>query len=455
MDFTSLLPSTAPTPTPNVVQVQFRNVKFWQVEANEEVGQRLVVHEYPQRNTPYVEFMGRKTRKYSVKAICAGDNWEQARDALKAAAELSTSGTLIHPSYGEMVVWCETCHVSNFYVNGVGKAEIDLTFVEQGLASSTAPTAVSSTKGAVQGAAATLQDKIRLGFSALTQLARLPQTAIDYLTNSIQDVLGVNPYQIMSTIDALQSLSQTDITSALFPSYITSYLQSFRGSFIDSVQNKSVPNLPSTITGGTTSINTSNFTQNFPYEDNKHITTITTDTGEVISVSITPTQIVQLHNDIIATALDIVNNNNLPTVTDNNKLLKTQLTHMYKFIAATCVIEQVVTCTYLSFSAVQEAEAVWTQVLGNIDSIIEISADNNDDATYEAMQDIKQLFVADIRARAPTLDKLTTKNIATPKPSLVVAYNLYSDISREQEIINRNKVTNPSFIVGSIEVLNV
>ena len=82
----------------------FRGVPF-EVEADTfAAGRRNQLHEYVQRDVPYVEDLGRATRGISITGFLNGEDcFDQAR-ALVDAFEEAGPGELVHPWYGRMMV---------------------------------------------------------------------------------------------------------------------------------------------------------------------------------------------------------------------------------------------------------------------------------------------------------------------------------------------------------------
>ncbi len=85
-----------------LLQASFRGVPFHVSSVELEAGRRTVVHEYPQRDKPYVEDIGRATRKVSFTAFLVGDDYITQAQAFIAAVEKKGPGTLVHPHLGEM-----------------------------------------------------------------------------------------------------------------------------------------------------------------------------------------------------------------------------------------------------------------------------------------------------------------------------------------------------------------
>ncbi|NKD86106.1 hypothetical protein HEQ63_07905 [Haematospirillum jordaniae] len=110
----------------------FRGVPFFVDGDDLEAGRRTQVHEYPQRDTPFVEDLGRATRKISVTAFLVGPDYMARRDALLQAVESGATGTLVHPQYGSLSVAVDgTCSFSHSREEG-GLCRVRLCFVEAG-----------------------------------------------------------------------------------------------------------------------------------------------------------------------------------------------------------------------------------------------------------------------------------------------------------------------------------
>src|SRR5271163_2784072 len=81
----------------------FRGVRFYVDTANAEGGRRWADHEYPARNTPFAEDLGRAQRVWRFTGYVIGDTWPLQRDALIRACEQDGPGELVHPTIGGTV----------------------------------------------------------------------------------------------------------------------------------------------------------------------------------------------------------------------------------------------------------------------------------------------------------------------------------------------------------------
>jgi prophage DNA circulation protein len=110
----------------------FRGARFRLDSYSTETGRRVDVREYPLRNIPQSEDLGRKARRFAFTAYIVGDNWESGRDQLLNACEGDGPGTLVHPFHGEHLVMCESCTVSESRSGGIRYCAFELAFVEAG-----------------------------------------------------------------------------------------------------------------------------------------------------------------------------------------------------------------------------------------------------------------------------------------------------------------------------------
>ncbi len=95
----------------NLHPASFRGVPFAVTAGDSQFGRRQAVHEYPMRDRVWVEDLGRGARRITLQGFIvqgsriyrAGDVLSQ-RDNLVAACEMPGSGTLTHPTLGELTV---------------------------------------------------------------------------------------------------------------------------------------------------------------------------------------------------------------------------------------------------------------------------------------------------------------------------------------------------------------
>ncbi|MEN4843378.1 DNA circularization N-terminal domain-containing protein, partial [Pantoea agglomerans] len=71
----------------NLQDASLRGIAF-KVDSDEATfGRRVQVHEYPNRDKPWAEDLGRATRRFSVQAYLIGDDFFEQRNRLIEAIE--------------------------------------------------------------------------------------------------------------------------------------------------------------------------------------------------------------------------------------------------------------------------------------------------------------------------------------------------------------------------------
>jgi hypothetical protein len=95
-------------------------------------GRRKHLHEFPKKDIPYLEDLGKKALHFGVVGYVIGPNYEDMRDQLIAQLESSTDGRLVHPTYKTISkVGVDSYTVVERRERG-GYAEFDMHFVELG-----------------------------------------------------------------------------------------------------------------------------------------------------------------------------------------------------------------------------------------------------------------------------------------------------------------------------------
>lgn len=125
-------------------RANFRGAQFHVDTGVRESGRRVVQHEFPKRNVPYAEDMGRRGREFTVRGYIivypkdTGDplqqkNYIPARDSLILALETDGPANLQLPTLGVLNVQCTRYRVTEEEKFG-GYCVFDMTFTEFGQA---------------------------------------------------------------------------------------------------------------------------------------------------------------------------------------------------------------------------------------------------------------------------------------------------------------------------------
>lgn len=126
-----------------LLPASFRGAEFHVEAASEDGGRRLVVHEFPKKERPYTEDMGRKTSSYTIRGYLISyvrdtdyplyqRDYRTARDRLCAVLDEGGPGRLQLPSRPSVIVACDRYRLTEEQRLG-GYCTFDMLFVDQGV----------------------------------------------------------------------------------------------------------------------------------------------------------------------------------------------------------------------------------------------------------------------------------------------------------------------------------
>ena len=182
----------------------WRGVGFVMDTAETKAGRRTSVHEYPYRDSVWVEDLGRLPRRFAFTAYLTGDDVYSQRNNMLQACEQAGPGTLVHPTFGS--VECVLLDFTAADRRERGRyVEISLVFVVSG--DLLFPVAGQATGSQVNGYADALDDASAQDFSAsVASLQRVPQLSTQALPQwSSLAVTAVNdPARALASVAGLQ-----------------------------------------------------------------------------------------------------------------------------------------------------------------------------------------------------------------------------------------------------------
>ena len=129
-------PSAPPRPTwrTNWLQALFRDAIFFVENQSRASGRRVALHQYPKRNVPYAEDMGRAARRFIIQGYLIGPFYHELKDKLITALETDGPGKLRLPMQymkSDVNVMVQSYSISEARERG-GMCGIEMDFVEYG-----------------------------------------------------------------------------------------------------------------------------------------------------------------------------------------------------------------------------------------------------------------------------------------------------------------------------------
>lgn len=112
-------------------QASFRGIAFYISEATDDTERRHTVHEYPQKDTPYIEDLGKGAQSFTLQVFLIGEACVQQAKALRKAVLSGKTGTLVHPFEGSIRVFGTKANF-NYQTSVLRYVSGSISFVEAG-----------------------------------------------------------------------------------------------------------------------------------------------------------------------------------------------------------------------------------------------------------------------------------------------------------------------------------
>lgn len=397
-------------------KAKFRDAAFFVDSADTGIGRRTVVHEYPLRDDPYAEDMGRKAKEFSVECYVLGTDYMVARDALIAALDAAGPGTLIHPYYGARRVVATSARVKESTNEG-GMARFSVTFTEAGVNEN--PSAVAGTQEVVVSKADIAKAVILSDFSKVFSVKNQPgfvsQAAADLVSKSLASI------DVITSAVGLDKTMLSQIQAdGLFLAGSVSTLINAPGSLANAIFGR-IAAIASIADAPLAAIN---MLQGLFGWGSSELTVPQT----------TPARIAQASNQIAITNL----------------------------IRRASLVEAARTSSEVTFPSYNDAITLRDNLSEQLDVEAEVASSGGivgstatvpaaaSDVSYEALTALRVAVVRDVTTRGADLSRIRTVTPAATLPSLVLAHRFYNDATRDQEIVDRNHVRHPGFVPGGV-----
>lgn len=389
----------------------FRGVPF-KVDGDElAAGRRVQLHEYPQRDKPYAEDLGRATRKITLTAYVIGPDYMAQRDRLLAALEEAGPGELVHPQYGTLKVVADgECRVSHSRDDG-GMCRFSLSFVEAGelaFPSATVNTAATTERRADALAATSLADFAdHFGVAGVADFVRAGATA---------DVVGA--------VGMIERTVRGFTWSAVLGRLLGD-LDGLLGS-------------PSTLAQRIMDL----FTGTGTTRRSGGLGGAVAGTSPIATYA-APTAQQRLASFGLVAAYDPPSPT-YATVTPARQRQAQNSTAVAALVRRAALVQSARVAADAEWPVYQEAITERDVLAQRIDA--EALRQDVPDATFRALTDLRVAVVQDLTARSVGAARLATVTPVAVQPAVVLAYDLYEDSGRGEEIVARNGLTHPGFV---------
>lgn len=393
----------------------FRGVPFFVEEASRTAGRRTQVHEYPQRDDPYVEDLGRATREFNVTAFVVGTDYIDTSGKLLDACEAPGAGKLVHPWLGELdVILKEPARAS--YSKALGQVTIEMPFVESGkyvfIAQQTKP--ATAAQSAI--AADTLKSAEASRFEKMFSVSNMPDFVSQAAMGDINNIFAVVAMPQIPGLAVLQ-FANTALASAQSSLLLINNPAALRDNLIASF--------------GLTDI----------------VGQLTTG-ADLINCVVALTQHPSMATPVVPPNCTPAQTPITTTNTTADSAIQQQYANTYELhslIRLTLLAEAVGLSSTVPATVHDDTVALRDNLMAQLD--IEASATTDADI-YDALVNARVKVWEDLTERSKNSARVTTITPAESMPMLAVAYDYYGDATRDVEIIARNKVRHPLFVAA-------
>lgn len=391
-------------------KASFRGVEFKVSERSWSSGRRNQVHEYPDKDTPYTEDLGKKAINYPVTAFVIGDDYQARRDALRKACTEKGPGELVHPDYGSVMVLCDSITIRES-LNSQRMATIDLTFIEAG--EQAIPETKVDLSGSVMSSASDMMAAAKNSFVSGFSLSE----GIAELTSLVGGIADIS----ISAIDSIGSGLE-------YAQGLTSGMTGAMNKLVDAA------------TSAAELKKSAERFLNTPAELASRIDTV----FSVIS------SMAGNKPEAFATVRNLTSKSNASanasTANEDARAEKLAMQHIEQLTKQVIVSKEAEVITRIEFSNAEEATSILDSFIADAEEVELFEPIEPDNDLMQSLRTVREYVVEYIREIILELPRVRTIVLPEKMPSLVLAYDLYEDVSRADEIVNRNKIPYPAFV---------
>lgn len=443
----------------NLHAASFRGVPFGVTEGSATFGRRQAVHEYPYRDSVWVEDMGRGTRHIHISGFLvqsslvytASDVMTQ-RDSLVAAAETAGSGTLVHPTLGELTVSVVDggLRISESMEEG-RMFRFTLTVIESGLkvfAITSAADAVSTVEtswlSTVTTIAARAIAEIKGDMRSVSQAIKTLKSTVAFWTSNVEGIFT-------------EATNLSNVLKSTFGS--TRYGRYNNGSVGGNASGTSSSTDDTADTDDYSGLVATKIAASV--ENNADMTAAIATLSASASLDDFSTNLQAVYTVMlgsVAGGSDLIDS--LESLAGFSDTTYRQDTYDSAVAADAAIFINTLTASAMAYAAstytpanYEEATALMRSVADVMDAAILSAADAGYDDVYEAMQTLRSATVTALESNGANLARVITVTYASAQPALTLANRLYQDAGRAESLVKMANPIHPAFMPTRFKAL--
>lgn len=427
-------------------QCSYKGVPFQAAAVTKTIQRRQVLHEYPQRDIPYLEDLGKGATLYKVTAFLVGDNCVAQAKRLEKALLTVGAGTFVHPWDGALTVSVYQASNISYSNSELRYCSLDITFVEAG--------ELGYPNKLADGPTLARQLADKLGLSAVSDFVesfkqtaayKLVQAAIN---GTLLETLGIisdaEIAQILGFVDEVTTFAEQAIGLLTdeprgFAEKLSSVLGLARFASVETRWSGIVNQISQLTTSEELNHRTNQFAQipavvsNIEAESLQDSAAVETLTRQLLLANaIGASTLIGTSLDT-ADTVDIDQSGSGDTSEDSGE-------------DSERIDPDTVT------TSVDELLEVRDHLIASIDN--ELQNPLISDGLFINLLQARSVVFSILTSKAEGLSRLLSIETPQIEPSLVLAYDYYDDASRSDEIETRNRVIHGAFCPSELRILS-
>ncbi|MCF5200367.1 DNA circularization protein [Pseudomonas syringae] len=454
----------------SLLPASFRGVGFFIEKAVVPAGRKGQLHEFPQRDEPYFESLGKQSKVHTLTGFIVGPDCFEQRDKLLQALEQEGAGELVHPWLGRVQVQVGECGVTHNLSEG-GLVRLDLKFYPANPLKF--PVSTLNTRRQLLGASESLLDSALRRYRSVMATVDAVRINIQALRSALSGVFATiqrqfTPFMtIYSDVTALvHSLVNAPLTvSTLFTTFFASFdgdsRRARRANGTSSIGGASTGAGSGSSTGGGSgngSASGSNGTaaSSAAARSGSNGGVSSVETVDYRSVISEATQQAEAVSGINLVSQGSGLDTGVTAQAAANLVQDALLVKVAKIVASMPVATTVMPLTVVPSLDQQVTQALQRVDVPVADDVIELrdtlssaiweASLKADPEHYLALNTLRQALIRHLNAVAASGVRLVDLKVSEPLPALVLAYRRFGDASRAQEMVQRNRLAHPGFV---------
>jgi prophage DNA circulation protein len=397
-------------------QISFKGARIYWRQGENDSGRRTALHSYPLRDTSLSEDLGKKAGEFTLEGFTLGQGFIDDAAGFREACNSPGAGVLVHPLWGQLTVVCTECR-ERFTTSKKGMVEFFLTFIEEGENRYPSSEADYRTLTAGQAASSLLVFQTSFneavnyqgpGWLAQSQVGDT-QIALQTLGSVIKVMLAATDQgQVLDAIDQANDDLVNNSDDPAAPGDAVDYVYQSLGTIYQRDPS-----------GG---LNTNLAMSGFGMDVSQY--------GQTLA--------------------------SIPSTTATRETQTQNRASLLSLVSGYSAAGAVSAAMEMEYTSKQHAQSVRESVINSLDESTLLAAELGDDQGYDALQSLSAqtstAFKSIIAEQQPAVEMPVPAGVT---PALGLAYQLYEDPTREEDILNRNPVVfHPGILPGG-EILEV